>query len=123
MELISFTVRNYRSIIQAHKLPISRSTVLVGPNNEGKSNILKALVSAMRVLGIWKEGLLSDSVGSYRTLKRHHIYDWELDYPVALQTTKPKGETIFDVDFRLTDDEIDELETIEKIEKIPEPNN
>jgi putative ATP-dependent endonuclease of the OLD family len=50
MKLVSFTVENYRSITQAHNLKLEQSTVLVGPNNEGKSNVLKALVVAMQVL-------------------------------------------------------------------------
>lgn len=111
MELVSFTVQNFRSIVKAHKLPISRSTVLVGPNNEGKSNILKALVAAMRVLTIWKEGFLSDSASSYSMLKRNGIYDWELDYPIALQEEKPNGETTFDVEFKLTGEDTDDFWT------------
>jgi hypothetical protein len=50
MELVSFSVQNYRSITKANRIEIGRSTVLVGPNNEGKSNVLRALVTAMEVL-------------------------------------------------------------------------
>lgn len=50
MKLVSFSVTNYRSIINAHKLKLGELTVLVGPNNEGKSNVIKALVTAMRIL-------------------------------------------------------------------------
>ena len=44
------TVENFRSITAARKLQISRLTTLVGPNNEGKSNILRAIVIAMNVI-------------------------------------------------------------------------
>jgi putative ATP-dependent endonuclease of OLD family len=109
MELVSFTVQNYRSIVTAYKLPISRLTVLVGPNNEGKSNILKALVAAMRILTEWKNGFLTDSAASYGMLRRTGIYDWELDYPIALQESKPSGESSFDVEFKLTQRDTEEF--------------
>jgi AAA15 family ATPase/GTPase len=51
MELVSFSVSNYRSVTSAYRLPIRRPTVLIGPNNEGKSNILRALVSSLQFLG------------------------------------------------------------------------
>ena len=50
MELVSFSVSNYRRITSAYKLPIRRPTVLIGPNNEGKSNILRALVASLQFL-------------------------------------------------------------------------
>ena len=43
MKLIAFGVRNYRSIVEANKLLLESYTVLVGPKNEGKSNIVKAI--------------------------------------------------------------------------------
>ncbi|GEM_PF-2918221 len=50
MDIVSFSVTNYRSLTKAYKLPIRRSTVLIGPNNEGKSNILRALVTILEML-------------------------------------------------------------------------
>jgi AAA15 family ATPase/GTPase len=50
MKLVSFSVQNYRSIAKANRIEVGRYTVLVGPNNEGKSNVLRALVTAMDVL-------------------------------------------------------------------------
>lgn len=55
MKLISFSITNYRSITTAHKIEISNLTVLVGKNNEGKSNILNALNTAMMTLIISSE--------------------------------------------------------------------
>jgi AAA15 family ATPase/GTPase len=43
MKLKSFTVERYRSITKAKKIRLGRVTVLVGPNNEGKSNLLRSL--------------------------------------------------------------------------------
>ena len=50
MRLVSFTVEKYRSITNAKKIGIDKSVTLVGPNNEGKSNLLRALVAAMNIL-------------------------------------------------------------------------
>jgi predicted ATP-dependent endonuclease of OLD family len=49
MQLQGITVQKFRSITAARKIPLDRMTILVGPNNEGKSNILRALVLAMAV--------------------------------------------------------------------------
>src|SRR6266545_3134161 len=110
MKLVSFPVNNYRSITKAYRLPTRQFTVLIGPNNEGKSNILKALVTALEIL---------------RDLKRYSVfrgriqrnrrdlgnYDWERDFPVSLQTKYPMGESVFKMEFELTDEEIDEFST------------
>lgn len=50
MKLIAFSAKNYRSISTAYKLPPTDYTVIVGPNNEGKSNILKGLGLALTLL-------------------------------------------------------------------------
>ena len=50
MKLVSFSVTNYRSITKAHKIAIGQYTVLLGKNNEGKSNISNALNCAMNIL-------------------------------------------------------------------------
>jgi len=83
MKLVSFSIANYRSITTAYRLPIRNSVILIGPNNEGKSNILRALVTSLEVLSnlgrmrIYK-GRLRDSA-----LARE-IYDWSKDYPISL---------------------------------------
>ena len=46
MKLVEFSVTNFRSI--THKIKLQDMTVLVGKNNEGKSNLLTALNVAMR---------------------------------------------------------------------------
>jgi hypothetical protein len=106
MKLVSFSVSNYRSITTAYRLPIRQSTVLIGQNNEGKSNILKALAVALGVL---------ETLGRVRVyrgrlqMRRHAVsgYDWEKDFPVSRQISQPAGESIFNLDFQLTPDEID----------------
>ena len=52
MRLADFSVVNYRSITTARKIKTNNMTVLVGKNNEGKSNILRALTLAMDIMKI-----------------------------------------------------------------------
>ena len=42
MKLIKFTVEKFRSIVPRSSMNIFDKTVFIGPNNEGKSNILRA---------------------------------------------------------------------------------
>lgn len=110
MELVSFSVQNYRSIAKANRIEVGRSTVLVGPNNEGKSNVLRALVTAMEVL---KSGTRHSVTAVGRRirlpfgLRASRQYDWEEDFPINLQRTKPEGVSTFSLDFELEQDEID----------------
>ena len=53
MRLSSFSIVNYRSITNARKIQTGNMTVLVGKNNEGKSNILRALTLAMDIMKIY----------------------------------------------------------------------
>ena len=108
MKLVSFTVEKYRSITKAHRIGLDNTTILVGPNNEGKSNILRALVAAMNIL---TRGRNDD----YKGVKKLHgyftrnFYNWELDYPIHLQKANPKGESIMILEFELSKDEINEF--------------
>ena len=109
MKLVSFSVSNFRSITTAYKLPIRQSTILIGPNNEGKSNILKALAIALGVV----EAL--GGVRLYRgrlQMRRREIagYEWEKDFPVSRQQSQPNGESTFNLDFQLTPAEVDEFQ-------------
>ena len=95
MKLISFSVTNYRSITKAHKIPIGDLTVLVGKNNEGKSNFLKALNIAMRTLSnANKSYYFSTRIDSLR-------YDWNRDFPISLQQRKVATDSIFRLEFEL----------------------
>jgi len=108
MELVSFSVQNYRSITKANRIEIGRSTVLVGPNNEGKSNVLRALVTAMEVL---KTGSRPLNVSGLRVmlpfaLRGSGAYKWEEDFPIHLQKSKPEGASLFALEFQLEASEI-----------------
>lgn len=108
MELVSFSVSNYRSITSAYKLPIRRPTVLIGPNNEGKSNILRALVASLQFLAtLGGVRLRNDRITS--VMRSRDIFDWTRDFPVSLQSKSPDGETTFELEFRLSGSEVDEF--------------
>lgn len=98
MKIKSFSVSNYRSITRAHKIEMHDLTILVGKNNEGKSNIIKALSLSMKILNSY--ALFS---------KRHHIpspiisrlpidydYIWIRDFPVQSQQ-KEKGKKVLNL--------------------------
>lgn len=109
MKIKSFSVSNYRSITRAHKIEMHDLTILVGKNNEGKSNIIKALSLSMEILK--SHALFS---------KRYHIpfylteryitdngYEWLRDFPVeSQQKEKGKKSTKFELEFELTNEEI-----------------
>ena len=110
MKLVEFSVTNYRSITSAHKIPISNTTIIVGRNNEGKSNILRALYFAMLTL----QKHASDSPKLIRAERIHNrrdgtVYTWERDFPVILQNRKGSKQSIFRLSFHLEQGEIEEF--------------
>jgi predicted ATP-dependent endonuclease of OLD family len=110
MRIAKFSLQRYRSISQAEKLPLGDLTILVGPNNEGKSNILRGLVVGMRMLALADRvrvvrGRLTPSRAFYDSDDQED-YVWERDFPVSLQAKKPDGRTIFDFEFELSQEEI-----------------
>lgn len=117
MKLIGFSAKNYRSISAAYKLPLADYTVIVGPNNEGKSNILKGLGLALTLLtGSKHQRFRRPGFISYsnRGIERFD-YDWERDYPINLQSTELDGRSEFTCEFELTEDELIEFKTKVKV--------
>ncbi len=95
MRLTHFSVESYRSIVKAHQLRLDTPvTVLIGPNNEGKSNILRALVTAMTALPRME-------TRSPRRLFRGD-YDWERDFPIHLQDEQQGRVSVFRLAFNLS---------------------
>jgi putative ATP-dependent endonuclease of the OLD family len=109
MKLISFSVDKFRSITRARKLKIQDLTILIGPNNEGKSNILRALVTVLDIVaGLSRMIVFRGRIG-VRGLSIRNPYEWERDFPVSLQSKHPEGESIFNLEFELTTKEISEF--------------
>jgi len=109
MKLIGFSAKNYRSISDAYKLPLADYTVIVGPNNEGKSNILKALGLALtRLTGNKQQTFRRPGTMSYRNTGIDRFdYDWERDFPINLQTTQINGRSEFICEFELNEEELE----------------
>ena len=107
MQLIKFSVTNFRSITAAHKIDVSATTVLIGKNNAGKSNMLHALQVAMELL---QEHARANSRGLRRLYRdEDYSYRWKRDFPILLQERKAVNQTILKLEFLLTDEEIIEF--------------
>lgn len=106
MQLINFSATNYRSITAAHRIAFSNVTILIGKNNEGKSNLLRALEAAMLIL---QQHALSESrrVRSYTTDVASYV--WKRDFPIQLQSRRSSTQTILKVEFLLDDAECQEF--------------
>ena len=107
MKLHAISVSQYRSISSAKRIRLERSTVLIGPNNEGKSNILRGLVLAMEVLTRGRRRLMAGQ--RMRIIYNARGYNWEKDYPIRLQKMKPNGETEIILEFALENEEYEEF--------------
>jgi len=105
VKLVTVTIENFRSITKAYKIGFAQTTVLVGPNNEGKSNILRALVTAMHVLT--REHAGPAPGGRYLRLPIGRIYDWHRDYPLDRQVDHPTGESVIVLEFQLSETELE----------------
>lgn len=108
MKLKSFTVQKYRSIVSAKRIPVGKKTVFVGPNNEGKSNILRALIAAMTMLTRERASGRAD-FRRRSFMYGGRAYNWSVDYPLALQAKHPNGQTTIILEFQLTNDELDQF--------------
>lgn len=108
MNLVEFSVTNFRSITQASKIPISEITVLVGKNNEGKSNMLKALKIAMHTLRFHADKSKS-RYGGFGRRNDELYYNWERDFPISLQERPKNTNSTFRLEFQLDASEIKEF--------------
>lgn len=118
MKLQTATISNYRSILSANKLAIGEYTVLVGPNNEGKSNVLKALNLALLVLTHWEPTRRSAyrwTFASFERATRDESYDWSRDFPISLQQSKPDGRSVISLEFKLTSQELQDFQRLTNI--------
>lgn len=108
MKLVSFSVENYRSITTARELSFEDCTVLVGRNNEGKTNLLKALDMSLKMLSDWDR--------AFRPWNRRYqdvVYRWDRDYPIQLQedelVDEADGESRFVLVFSVDDEDANQI--------------
>lgn len=127
MKITEAAVGNYRSIGRQTHFFISDLTTLVGPNNEGKSNLLRALALGLRVIEVWgrlpdkvaqdgeltgsQVALIYDSYYPRRQPDKHRDvnYQWTSDYPLSKQSAKSPQPTVVRITFSLTDEEVAEF--------------
>lgn len=104
MRLKSFSVKDYRSIVRTERIALSDLTVLVGPNNEGKSNILQALVMGMRYLA-QTPPLPAERRIRYQSDRSSGRYNWRRDFPLSKQGTKSNQRSVLEYVFEMDDEE------------------
>lgn len=104
MKLVEFSVSNFRSITSAHKIKLQNLTVLVGKNNEGKSNLLTAMNVAMKVLMFHGMNRVPGRPGP-----GSGIYNWQRDFPLQFQERRTGLESIFTLSFCLEENELSEF--------------
>lgn len=119
MKLANLCIENYRSIIGPRDIPLRDYTVLIGANNEGKSNVLHALALGMNALTSQIPHLGRPLVGRRRnrgSFRNDNIpryrwelpqYDWDADFPIGKQSRSAgRGVTRLTLDFVLNTNEI-----------------
>ena len=115
MQLLSFSVTNYRSITAAQGVSLSQKTILIGRNNEGKSNVLRALQTSMHLLQRHALGEMRLSRSTLLTDEPYATdanYRWERDFPLKLQKRSGPRHTVFRLEFGLSEDETAELKAV-----------
>lgn len=127
MRLTKVAVQKYRSIDHQAEFHVGDFTVLVGPNNQGKSNLLRAAVLAMEIVQSW--ATVPGPMGSQSQLPlrlllrpRNRLagrqvarfgdsvgYDWDRDFPLFARDRRgAQKSTVVNLEF-----ELDELEQTE----------
>lgn len=102
MKLENFSVTFFRSIKSAEKINLSDLTVIIGANNEGKSNILRALQIAFSEL---QKASFHPARTRLPPSREDVSYDWVRDFPISLQERRTNKQSIFRLLFGLDDDE------------------
>lgn len=106
MKISSFSVKNYRSIVEARKINLKDYNVLIGKNNEGKSNILRALSVCMSCIDDYR---IFRFVRGKTRYDSNYLYDWNRDFPVQLRNRKNGKNMIFRITLKLTNEEVKEF--------------
>ena len=108
MKLITFSITNFRSITKAHKINLEDITVLLGKNNEGKSNIIKALSIGMNIIAdpFYERHMV---VRRPCYMGESDLYYWKRDFPITFQNRSRGLETIFKFEFELNEQDIKEF--------------
>lgn len=134
MRLVQFSLERFRSFTDKSTVNFSNNNVIIGPNNEGKTNILKALAISWDFLMDFAKNKLpcylsekellfaamDSNLNDYYTKQTREqpqpftMYVWGLDYPVVLRDNKDDNQnknSTFILCFELTDEEKKKLES------------
>ena len=107
MQLRTFYVKSYRSIVEGTIQNIGDYSVIVGPNNSGKSNLLRAVLVSLSIA----------LDGDFRRVRRNRQYsyaytgddyNWDRDIPTSLRDEKDAS-TIFKLTFEFSQADKDEF--------------
>ena len=103
MRLKRFEVASYRSIKKAKIENLQNYCVITGPNNAGKSNLLKAMHVALSIV---TEGSIHHlkKQNSFSYIYGGNEYQWDQDIPVD-QKTSDSAKTTFELYFCFSDEE------------------
>lgn len=136
MKLVQFSLERFRSFIDRSTVNFSDNTVILGPNNEGKTNFLRAIeisfsflrevaTDKYRFLNIDNELVCYDNEefnnNKQNPTKNVHpesLYYWERDFPASLKDNQEENKddsSIFVLSFKLTEEECTKLKDISSI--------
>jgi putative ATP-dependent endonuclease of the OLD family len=108
LRLERFQLKNYRSIKSTRWISLESSLTVIGPNNEGKSNLVRALVTSLQLLEELASAPRSNLLTRSRIRRVSRAYQWEQDCPLDLQTNA-NSRTEFKLEFSLNDSDINEF--------------
>lgn len=113
MLLKSFTIKNYRSIFEIKNMEFSKTlTTFIGKNNQGKSNILKAISLVFDMVSYYASLNYTRRLMSYRDIN----YSWDNDFPEQRQNKQRYNQsTIISVTFALDSKDEDSLQDLLKM--------
>jgi energy-coupling factor transporter ATP-binding protein EcfA2 len=127
MRLEEVSVANYRSIANKTTFHVHDLTTLIGPNNEGKSNLLRALALGMRIIRSWSQ--LPEDLAQSGELSGQRVtliygvnpriergdpdvdlpFNWQQDYPLSKQSSRSTRPTEIRMKFVLDETEREEF--------------
>lgn len=103
VELTHIKISNYRSIIKTEMLNLCNMTVVVGKNNQGKTNLVKAINLCFEVLENTRD-LSSTRMKYFRS-----SYQYEKDFPLKFQSESNSKKTNVDLRFKIDEEESKEI--------------
>jgi AAA15 family ATPase/GTPase len=101
MKLRTFYVKSYRSIAEGTIQNISDYCVIVGPNNSGKSNLLRAVLVSLSI-ALAGEFKRSRRNRQYSYTYTGDDYNWDRDIPASLREEE-NASTIFKLTFEFNE--------------------